>query len=52
MWESHCIVVICEGEQRIYVTDVDYKTDRQRFIGRWMKTTATDDADDDRESER
>lgn len=39
-------------KKRIYVTDVDYKTDRQGFIGRWMKTTATDDVDDNGDSER
>ena len=34
---------VCEGAQAIYVTDADY---RRRFTGRWMETTATDDADD------
>lgn len=28
------------------------ETDRQRFIGRWMKTTETGDVDDDRGRER
>lgn len=53
--EGNCFVrlsVICEGAQRTYVTDVDYRTAGQRFIGRLMETAAADDADDGGERER
>lgn len=52
VWEFERLSVICEGAQRIYVNDVDCRTAKQRFIGRWIETTATDDADDGGERER
>lgn len=41
-----------EAAQRTYFTDVDYRAAQQRFMGRWMETTATDDVDDGEEIER
>ena len=46
------LTFICEGAQRTYITDVDYRTAWQTFKGRWMKTTAIEDVDDGGERER
>lgn len=49
MWELDVTVVICEGEQSIYLTEVWRLHDKEAKIQtKWMASAATDELDGDK----